>query len=210
MAIERTTNCDESCSSQFGIIHPKYDMPLNPNNQHMKPDTHQGQDDQHGEHTRHIEVEVHLQNQIAETGFGPDELDPTMAPMTDSTAATSNPTKIYGSAWGNRTMRNVCQRVAVNATMSSIWSSGADLNPTIVLASNGKNAIVAVMMIFDESPKPNQITIIGATATLGRVRTAHGEAGFARDLLKPGLQPGAVLAGLGEPAGEDDGALEAQ
>ena len=46
-------------------------------------------------------------------------------------------------------------------------SSSADLRPTIVLTSSGKNATSAALMTFDVSPRPNHTTMSGANATLG-------------------------------------------
>ena len=46
-------------------------------------------------------------------------------------------------------------------------SSSAELSPTIVLTSSGKNATRAALITLEVSPSPNQTTISGASATLG-------------------------------------------
>ena len=46
-------------------------------------------------------------------------------------------------------------------------SSSAERSPTMVLTSSGKNATRAALMTLEVSPSPNQMTMSGASATLG-------------------------------------------
>ncbi len=51
--------------------------------------------------------------------------------------------------------------------MTSLWPSSIDFTPRTVLVRIGKKASTAATMTFEVTPKPNQTTKSGTSATLG-------------------------------------------
>ena len=92
---------------------------------------------------------------------------PTIAPMRARITATSRPAITNGSAPGRRSIQKICDSLAASARMRLTRSSSADRRPTIVLTISGKKATSAALTTFEARPRPNQMTMSGASATFG-------------------------------------------
>ncbi len=91
----------------------------------------------------------------------------TIAPMSDSTMAISNPAMMKGIAEGRRSMVRICSSEASSERISETRSSSAERSPAMVLTMSGKKAVTAACATFEVSPSPNQTMMSGASATLG-------------------------------------------
>ncbi len=91
----------------------------------------------------------------------------TMAPINDRIMATSSPAMMKGSAFGRRSIQKICASFAASERIKLTRSSSAERSPTMVFTISGKNAVSAACMTFEVKPRPNQIRISGASATLG-------------------------------------------
>jgi hypothetical protein len=92
----------------------------------------------------------------------------TIEPIRARIIAMSRPAMTNGSEFGRRSIQKICVSLAASDRMRFTRSSSADLSPTIVLTSSGKNATSAAFTTFEVSPSPNQITMSGASATFGK------------------------------------------
>ena len=92
---------------------------------------------------------------------------PTMAPIRAKIIAMSSPAMTKGSALGSRSIQKICRSVAARERMRLTRSSSADRSPTMVLTRSGKNATSPALTTFDVSPRPNQMTMSGASAIFG-------------------------------------------
>src|SRR5436309_985920 len=97
---------------------------------------------------------------------------PTMAPSTLKTMAMSSPANTNGSALGNVTYRNVCQRLAASERMGSRVDASTVLRPTMTLTRMGKNATSAATTTLEVTPYPSHTLSSGAIAILGKVCSA--------------------------------------
>jgi hypothetical protein len=86
------------------------------------------------------------------------------------------PGTMRGLGLGYETLREIMSRRSIQKIWASLAasermrltrSSSAERNPTIVLTSSGKKATNAALMTLEVSPRPNQITMSGPSATLG-------------------------------------------
>ena len=91
----------------------------------------------------------------------------TMAPIRAKIIAMSSPAMTKGSALGSRSIQKICVSLAASERMRLTRSSSAERSPTMVLTSSGKNATSAALMTLEVRPRPNQMTMSGASATLG-------------------------------------------
>src|SRR5262245_32548458 len=73
----------------------------------------------------------------------------TIAPIMLSVVPTFSALKIYGSATGKRTLRNISQSVAAYDRMSSSDEKSADVRPRTVLIIAGKNVSTATTPILE-------------------------------------------------------------
>src|SRR5882757_982663 len=127
-----------------------------------------------------------------------------MAPVTDSTTATSSPANSDGNAEGRVRRHKICLRVAPNDRSMSTCSRSAERRPSTELISIGKNATSAVVMTFEVIPVPNQISRIGAMATLGTdwVSTISGMSAFSarRDWVSSSAEQSPATEASPKPA----------
>ncbi len=91
----------------------------------------------------------------------------TMAPISDRIMATSSPAMMKGMALGRRSIQKICASLAASERIRLTRSSSAERSPTMVFTISGKKAVSAACMTFEVRPRPNQIKISGASATLG-------------------------------------------
>ena len=77
--------------------------------------------------------------------------------------------KMYGKALGNFALRKICHGVAESERSRSMRSGSMALKPAMLVTSTGKNVSRQTIATFEPTPKPSHITMIGATATLGRL-----------------------------------------
>src|SRR5262245_18855115 len=91
------------------------------------------------------------------------KIEPTAA----SVAAVFMPAKMYGTENGKRTLKNSLVRRVVVVLTSSVISGWTLVTPAIVLTRIGKNVIRATIVTIEVMPKPSQMMIRGASATLG-------------------------------------------
>ena len=92
---------------------------------------------------------------------------PTTAPTTANVMATLRPAKMLGSALYRRIMRYVRYSPSPMERARNSSSISTDAMPCTVLTTIGKTAIRNVMSTFGRSPKPNQTTNNGASASFG-------------------------------------------
>ena len=102
------------------------------------------------------------------TDWAPPKYSATIAPMSDSVALTFTAVKMYGSAFGTRTLAKTARSLAAYERMSSseVWSTS--VSPRSVLIMMGKNTSTATTIIFESGFRmPNQLFMIGANAMIG-------------------------------------------
>ena len=92
-----------------------------------------------------------------------------MAPTTAYVAAIRIPVKNDGSAAGQRSFRNTWRSVAPRVRIRSSASRDGDANPSRSETVIGKNVTSTMTITLGSSPKPNQMTMSGAMATIGIV-----------------------------------------
>ena len=102
---------------------------------------------------------------------------PITAPTTASGIATFSPTKICGSAFGKRTLRNVRHFGASSDFVSSMSSAGVDFRPVAEARTIGKKHMRTTIPTLELMPNPSHTTRSGASATLGIAfrATSHGD-----------------------------------
>lgn len=94
------------------------------------------------------------------------------APIAARGMATFSPTKICGSAAGNRTFRNACQREASSERANSARSAGVDVRPVAVDSTIGKKQSRKTMVRTGFCPQPRAPTNSGPSAIFGTALTA--------------------------------------
>src|SRR2546428_531300 len=102
------------------------------------------------------------------TDWAPPKYSATIAPMSDSVALTFTAVKMYGSAFGTRTLAKTARSLAAYERMSSseVWSTS--VSPRSVLIMMGKKTSTATTIIFESGFRmPNQLFMIGANAMIG-------------------------------------------
>src|SRR6185369_8098857 len=98
---------------------------------------------------------------------------PTIAPTTANAAAMFSAARMYGSALGNLALRKICHGVAESERNGSMRSGSTALKPAMLVTSTGKKVSRQMIATFEPMPKPSQTTMIGATATFGRLCSAE-------------------------------------
>src|SRR5260370_35868415 len=90
-----------------------------------------------------------------------------VAPPVALMAAYLKPTKICGSAAGNRTLVKVRQALAPVERQNRVNSSLSEPKARIAFSTIGKKQTRKTMMTFGSRPKPSQQTKSGQNAILG-------------------------------------------
>ena len=80
--------------------------------------------------------------------------------------AIRNPVKNDGSAEGTRTIRQICLLLAPMARSRAISSGSEEARPSAVLIVSGKKQNSTTMETVGAIPNPNQMTRIGAIASI--------------------------------------------
>ena len=124
------------------------------------------QDEQHRELPGDVHGEVHALDQHAETGGGADELGHDGA---DQREDHGDVEPGHDERQGVRQPQHPedLRSLAASERIRLTRSSSAERRPTMVLTSSGKNATSAALMTLEVSPRPNQMTMSGASATFG-------------------------------------------
>jgi len=102
------------------------------------------------------------------TDRDPPKYSATIAPMSDRVALTLKAVKMYGSAFGTRTLAKIAISLAAYERMSSSDAGSTRVRPRSVLIMIGKNTRIATTIIFESGFRiPNQLFMIGAKAMIG-------------------------------------------
>lgn len=99
----------------------------------------------------------------------------------DNGKAILKPLNIEIRELGRRNLRSICHLLLPSIRIKSIDSGSTSSSPVVVFTSMGKYDIMNAIVIFEETPRPNQITSVGAIADFGKEFKA-AKSGYSVDL----------------------------
>src|SRR5882762_5329330 len=114
------------------------------------------------------------------TDRDPPKYSATIAPISDRVALTLKAVKMYGSAFGARTLAKIAISLAAYERMSSSDAGSTRVRPRSVLIMIGKNTRIATTIIESGFRIPNQLFMIGAKAMIGTEFAAIAKGSKAR------------------------------